>query len=171
MPSQEPAVDDKDDDVDLPSEETGGSRAAPPPRNACPPPPTTSPLWAPPAIQRPCQRAWPPRGEAGATLSRPLRPGQGWVERVAFPGPSLRALLSRVSGVGSSLRTGSGSSTQGRGHVPAPPTDRLCTGHAGALSLKFCGIFFFFFWWVATFLMLRSIWREILIPDLMQAQL
>lgn len=30
MPSQEPAVDDKSDDVDLPSEESDGSRAAAP---------------------------------------------------------------------------------------------------------------------------------------------
>lgn len=170
MPSQEPAVDDKDDDVDLPSEETGGSRAAPPtPGRLLPSPPDHGPSLDPTchpkamsASTATSQRGW------GRALQAP-HPRADLGGAGALPGTRLRALLSRASGAGVSPLHRFGSSTQCSGHVPAPPTDRLCTGHAVALFLEFCGIFFF--WWIGTFLMLRSVWREILIAILMWAQL
>lgn len=78
MPSQEPAVDDKDDDVDLPSEETGGSRTAPPPRNACPPPdhePSLGPACHPKALS--ASMAASRRGRGHALQAPPPRAGLG----------------------------------------------------------------------------------------------
>lgn len=56
MPSQEPPVDDKDDDADLASEETDGSkRAAFLGDRALPPPPPWCPLASPCVSRGVCQ--------------------------------------------------------------------------------------------------------------------
>lgn len=106
MPSQEPAVDDKDDDVDLPSEETGGSKAAPPtPGRLLPSPPDHGPSLDPTCHPKAMSASMPPRSEAGDALSRPLIPGQIWVGREPFPGPFSVRCCPRRPGLGSPLCT------------------------------------------------------------------